>query len=113
MLCAAHALVQRDEAEILAIVHDTGCPAGVGAISAISEWWGHTTIPLGGYHGDVGAPDVSSKPIWTKNGRGSYVDELVRVFKPKVNSSKSVPTSLHVYLSVLGAAPAHSVVVLA
>jgi hypothetical protein len=64
MLCAAHSLVERGEAEILAVVHDTGLPAGVGAISAINTWWGRSGIKIGGYHGDVGDPDQSGEPAW-------------------------------------------------
>ena len=32
-LCMTHALMDRSEAELLAVVHNTGLPTGVGAIS--------------------------------------------------------------------------------
>lgn len=62
MLCAAHALVQRGEAEILAVVHDTGLPAGVGAISAINEFWRRGNILIGGYDGNLGSPAATISP---------------------------------------------------
>ena len=36
-LCAAHALADRGEAELLAVVHDTGLESGVGAIGVINR----------------------------------------------------------------------------
>ena len=86
MLCAAHALVQRGEANILAVVHDTGLPSGVGALSAINEFWRRGNIMLGGYHGSVGSPDVSWSPDWVRDGRGVYVEDLVNTFKPNIHN---------------------------
>lgn len=62
MLCAAHALVESGDANILAVVHDTGLPSGVGAISVINEFWRRGNIMIGGYHGELGSPDASSDP---------------------------------------------------
>ena len=62
MLCAAHALVERGEANILAVVHDTGLPSGVGAIAAINEFWRRGNIMIGGYHGELGSPGASYEP---------------------------------------------------
>jgi hypothetical protein len=52
-ICIANALQDLGEAEILAIVHDTGFRLGVGPISSINNWYGHD-IPLGAYKGIFG-----------------------------------------------------------
>ena len=39
MLCAAHALQDNGEATILAVVHDLNIDTGVGAISAINNYY--------------------------------------------------------------------------
>jgi hypothetical protein len=37
-VCLAHALMDRGEAVLLAVIHDSGYPAGIGAASVLSEW---------------------------------------------------------------------------
>ena len=37
-LCVIHALQDRGEAELLAVVHGTGLPAGIGAVSVVNHW---------------------------------------------------------------------------
>ena len=53
-ICIANALQDLGEAEILAVVHDTGFKHGVGAISSINNWYGHDDIPIGAYKGVFG-----------------------------------------------------------
>ena len=66
-LCVAHALVARQEANLLAVVHSTGIPEGVGAASVLSEWFGHSSlVRLGAYKGVFGM-DASGRMI-----TGSY-----------------------------------------
>lgn len=60
-ICIANALQDLGEAEILAIVHNTGFKLGVGPISSINNWYGHDDIPLGAYKGVFG--DGHSKGI--------------------------------------------------
>ena len=111
MLCAAHTLVQRGECDILGVVHDTGLPSGVGAIHAINTLWGRGDIMVGGYHGKVGRPSESYNPSWVREGRGVYVDALVKAFQPAVENYDVPWTSLHVYQEVLGGALNKSVTV--
>lgn len=42
------------EADILAMLHDTGFKKGVGGISSINHYFGHDSIPLGAYKGIFG-----------------------------------------------------------
>ena len=47
-VCMAHALMDAGEAELLAVVHNTGLLEGVGAVSAINAWYGRQDIvPVG------------------------------------------------------------------
>ena len=45
------------EANILAIVHDSGYKTGIGGVSAINHYYGHDFIPLGAYKGPFGKAD--------------------------------------------------------
>ncbi|EOD08919.1 hypothetical protein EMIHUDRAFT_258086, partial [Emiliania huxleyi CCMP1516] len=55
-LCLAHALQDRNKAEILAVTHNTGLEQGVGAVSVINHYFGRDDIPIGAYRGPV--PDA-------------------------------------------------------
>ena len=68
MLCAAHALMDMGETKILAVVHDANLNEGVGAISAINQFYGRDELPIGAYTGPVGAG--KGGPWWTNGGRG-------------------------------------------
>lgn len=50
----ANSLKAQGKADILAIVHDTGCEKGVGGISAINHWYGHDDILIGAWKGEFG-----------------------------------------------------------
>jgi hypothetical protein len=56
-VCVAHALADRGEAALLAIVHDSGIFEGIGAVAAINEYYGRRT-KLGAYKGIFGS-DIS------------------------------------------------------
>ena len=80
-LCVAHALADRGEATLLAILHNSGLAAGVGAISAINHYY----------------------------RRDDFVDPLVAEFPGPVTNSSQVPSALRVYREALKAADDHSV----
>jgi hypothetical protein len=54
-LCVAHALVDRGEAHLLAVTHDTGFSHGIGAVSVVNAYYGREDVPLGAYTGNVRA----------------------------------------------------------
>ena len=56
-VCIANELMLRGEADILAIVHDTGYKLGVGGVSAVNHYYGHDSIPIGAYKGVFGQLD--------------------------------------------------------
>ena len=46
-VCMAHALHDVGEAKLLAVVHDSGYPQGIAAVSVLSHYYNHDAIPLG------------------------------------------------------------------
>jgi inosine-uridine nucleoside N-ribohydrolase len=97
-LCIAHALEQRGEAELLAVVHDTGVSSGVGAVSSINHYYGRDDLLVGGYKGE-----------YDKTVHGSYIDDLVAKFPAAVTNLSQVPDAVEVYRRALAAAPDTSV----
>ena len=85
-VCMTHALADRGEAEILAVVHNTGLPEGVGAISVINHWYGRDSVPVGGYKGQFGA----TLP-------GKYVEKIVKAFASPIKNYTQVPDAVDVY----------------
>ena len=99
-LCVAHALADRGEAEIIAVVHNTGANHGVGAVSVINDYYGRSKIPVGAFHGTFGA----ELP-------GKYIDDLAANWPSDVKSIEEVPDAVSVYRAVLVAQPDHSVTI--
>jgi len=58
-VCLGNILQYLGEAEILAIVHNTGFLYGVGAISSINHYYNHDHIALGAYKGMFGVDDTA------------------------------------------------------
>ena len=114
-LCISHALADLGEANILAIVHDTGLETGVGGVSVINRYYRRANIPVGAYRGIVGTPPVDgldhTDAYWTHNTRGVYVDRLVSGFPSHVKNSSQVPDAVTTYKDALRTAEPHSVTV--
>ncbi|KAL1500476.1 hypothetical protein AB1Y20_013133 [Prymnesium parvum] len=104
-ICIAHALHDSGEANLLAVVHSTGYPEGIGAASVLNEWYGHQEVKLGAYKGEYGA---NSTGQWIT---GFYVPELVRRFPSRIKTSAEVPDAVEVYREVLASRDDHSVVI--
>ena len=83
-ICLAHALADRGEANILAIVHDAGIPEGIGAVSVLNHFYGRDDIVLGAYKGDYGKDGNGN---WV---RGHYVDHLVNNWDSPIRDSSQV-----------------------
>ena len=98
-VCMAHALRQRGEVSLAAIVHNTGLDSGVGAISAINAFYG-AEVPVGAYKG-----------TFNRGLRGTYVDDLVARFPTGggPRNASEAPDALTVLRRALGAAPRASV----
>ena len=53
-VCLANELMILGEANILAIVTDTGYKQSIGGVSSINHYYGHDSILLGAYKGTFG-----------------------------------------------------------
>eukprot|EP00054_Salpingoeca_dolichothecata_P004952 m.32538 g.32538 ORF g.32538 m.32538 type:complete len:324 (-) comp14996_c0_seq2:19-990(-) len=105
-VCIANALMDRGEVDILAIVHNTGYPEGIGAVSAMNHYYGRDDIPLGAYKGIFGhAPNNGP---WVT---GKYVPDIVANFSGPVTNYTQVPEAVSTYRNVLSKAEDHSVVI--
>ena len=96
-VCVAHALMARGEAELLAVVHNTGIHEGVGAISAINSYYGKH-VPIGAYKGQFDIGMI-----------GPYVADLAHNFPTRVQRASQVPDAVDVYRRALAGAEPHSV----
>ena len=92
----AHALANMGEVEILAVVHNSASPLGVGAISVINSYFRRDGILVGAYSGSIGDPAGTSelspwgfyrRPPASPWQIGPYVPDLVRTF---ANSSHRI-----------------------
>ena len=95
-ICLAHALQDRGEAEIRAIVHDAGIPEGIGAVSVLNHFYGRDDILLGAYKGNFGKDPNNNG--WV---RGAYVDDLVNNWESPIRDSSQVMEATEVYRKVL------------
>ena len=104
-LCVAHALEDRGEAKILAVVHGTGLAQGAGAISVINHYYGRDDIPIGAYRGTIGRPESTPGPDWTNHGAGWYVSSLLEKFSSPVRDASEVEPAVSVFRRALANAP--------
>ena len=113
-LCLAHALADRGEANILAVVQDTGFELGAAAVSVINRYYGRDGLRIGAYRGaaaSIGRPSDTPGPKWTNHGKGYYVEDMVGTYPSRVRSSADAEDALDVYRSELADAEDRSVVI--
>jgi inosine-uridine nucleoside N-ribohydrolase len=101
-LCMAHALVDRGEAELLAVVQNSSPIECAGAISVLAHYYSHDDVPIGAYSG--AGLDPRRKPL-------SYVPDLVSSYDSPIKNTSQVPDALAVYRKVLAEADDNSVVI--
>ena len=99
-VCAAHAMADKGEVEIIAIVHDAGYPRGIGAVSVLNHYYGRDHIPLGAFKGSFGADTP-----------GVYIDDLVDNWESPVKHYDQVKDAVEVLREALASAEDHSVVI--
>ncbi|MDF1657439.1 MAG: nucleoside hydrolase [Verrucomicrobiales bacterium] len=105
-LAVLHALADRGEAEILAIVTNRKCPgnSSAGACDAINTWYGRPDIPIG-----TDKDGSKTQPKWNK--QSSYTSALHQEFPNDTPGDDEMPDALDVYLKTLRAQPDGSVVI--
>jgi hypothetical protein len=101
-VCMANALQSAGEANILAIVHDTGFNKGIAGVSAINHYYGHDDIPLGAYKGAFGKDNAN-------NTQDKYLDDIINRFPGPIKTYDDVPSAVDTYRKALAAADDNSV----
>jgi len=99
-VCMVNQLVDRGEADLLAVLVTIGQPTAVGAISVVNHYFGHDQVPIGSYKGSVGPHDP-----------GVYVDDLIAKFPSPIRNYSQVPEGALLYRETLSKQPDHSVVI--
>ena len=105
-LAVLHALADRGEVEILAIVTNRKCPANssAGAVDAINTWYGRPDISIG-----TDKDGAKTPAKW--NRKSSYTEALRNEFLNDVSTDDEMPDALDVYLRTLRRQPDQSVVI--
>lgn len=99
-LAVAHALADKGEAELLAVVVNTRPPRCPGVVSVLNHYYGRDDVPIGSYKGQ----DLQEGPL-------GYVDDLVENWTSPIKNASQVPSGVEVYRKILSAQPDHSVAI--
>lgn len=113
-LGVAHKLQDLGHVELLAIMHNTGLPEGVGAVASVNAFYGRADLPVGAFKGTFGNPTAEENRLdrWLAvYGRGPYVSKIVQQFPTEIQTNSQVPDAVDVYRRVLAESPDASVVI--
>jgi hypothetical protein len=107
-VCLGNALQDNGETVIIAVGHTNGYVKGIGAMSALMDFYDRPDVPLGSYKG-----------AWAKNPRAPgakgtadrYVPDLADHYPATVKDSSQTPTAVDVYRAALAKAEDHSVAI--
>jgi hypothetical protein len=94
-LAMLHALADNSEAEILAMMHNTGHPLGVPIIDIINSYY-ERSVPIGAFKGD-----------FENDAARSYLKVLVDRFQHRITRD-SAPDATQLYRKVLSSQPDNS-----
>jgi inosine-uridine nucleoside N-ribohydrolase len=98
-LAMIHGLVNKGEAQLLAVCYNEVHPSGASAIDAVNTWYGRGETPVGVYKDPLPDPDDSK-----------FLDALAKF--PHDLDAKSAPSALDVYRRVLANQPDGSVTII-
>jgi pyrimidine-specific ribonucleoside hydrolase len=105
----ANALHMSGEAELLAVVHDTGYSKGVGGVSAINTFYNNSAVEVGAYKGTFG--DTACDGCAGASGQDQYLGTMISVYSPPIKSYDDCDDAWVVYRRVLAAQPDNSVTI--
>jgi hypothetical protein len=104
-VCIGHALEQRGEAELLAIVQNTAPLQCAGVISVLNHFYGKDDLPIGAYNiSTPGATLEQEDPL-------PYVPLLANGWPSKIKNTTQVPSAVSVYRKVLASQSDQSVTI--
>lgn len=104
-LAMLHALANRGEVNLLAMVTSAGDRYSVGGVDVINTYYGRPNIPLGAYKG-------SHMEYCSDNWQCPYNGVLTREFESDIKHRGQVEDAVTVYRRTLSTAPDNSVTVL-
>ncbi len=99
-LAVLHALADRGETEILAVISVTGRKHVPGAIDAINTYYGRPDLP-------IGAPVAGVWASWDR-----YAKHLAEGFTHDVKGKENVPPAVELYRKILSKQPDNSVTII-
>lgn len=100
-ICMAHALADRGEAELLAVVQNSMPTLGIRAISVLNHYYDRD-VPIGAYKGTG---------LNTSGPYLHYISDLVANWPSTLGNSSQVSSGVDVYRQVLAAQADHSVTI--
>lgn len=108
-VCLANSLHMNKKAEVLAIVHDTGCKIGIGGVSAMNHFYGHDEIILGAWKGKFGSN--CDKHYAGTSGQDQYLSTVINNAKDAgpIKNYDQVMLGTDAYRKALAGAPNASV----
>lgn len=108
-VCVANALYRAGQVELLAVVHDTGCPLGIGGVSAMNHFYGHDNVTLGAWKGEFGSDCYTH--FNGALGQDQYLSKVINdpSTAGPITNSDQVMLGVQAYRKVLAAAPDSSV----
>lgn len=106
-VCLANSLQMAGLAEVLAVVHDTGCTLGIGGVSAMNHFYGNDDIILGAWKGRYGKN--CQKHYEGTFGQDQYLSTVIRKTGGPIKNASMVMSGTDAYRKALAAAPDGSV----
>jgi len=106
-VCLANALHDAGKVNLLAVVHDTGCELGIGAVSAINHFYGHDNVTLGAWKGRYGGD--CNKHYGATDGQNQYLSRVIAKMPGPVTSYNQAMLGTDAYRKALATAPNASV----
>jgi len=99
-LAMLHALVDRGEVELLAVMTSSSNPWSAACVDAVNTYFGRPDIPIGRYQGIV-SPSVSK-----------YAQKIAERFPQDTGKGERLPSAVSLYRRILAQQPDRSVVIL-
>lgn len=106
-VCLANSLHMAGLAELLAVVHNTGCTLGIGGVSAMNHFYGNDDVILGAWKGRYG--QNCDKHYEGTFGQNQYLATVIRKTGGPIKNASMVTTGTDAYRKALALAPDGSV----